>query len=102
MSDSSGPQTIHLVRHGEKLGDASSDKDGGPDLSVRGSARGTRPPVALHLDAGAPRRGERHGAELRLDRAGRWIQCLIPRGIRALLPRSAPICASRLYLRYQS
>ena len=39
MSDSSGPQTIHLVRHGEKLGDASSDKDGGPDLSVRGSAR---------------------------------------------------------------
>ena len=29
-----------IVRHGEKLGDTSSDKDGGPNLSMRGSARG--------------------------------------------------------------
>jgi hypothetical protein len=28
-----------LIRHGEKLGDSSSDKDGGPNLSIRGSAR---------------------------------------------------------------
>ncbi len=28
-----------IIRHGEKLGDSSSDKDGGPDLSTRGSAR---------------------------------------------------------------
>ena len=28
-----------IVRHGEKLGDSSSDKDGGPNLSMRGSAR---------------------------------------------------------------
>jgi len=28
-----------IIRHGEKLGDASSDQDGGPNLSQRGSAR---------------------------------------------------------------
>jgi hypothetical protein len=28
-----------LIRHGEKLGDSSSDKDGGPNLSMQGSAR---------------------------------------------------------------
>jgi hypothetical protein len=28
-----------IIRHGEKLGDSSSDKDGGPNLSMRGSAR---------------------------------------------------------------
>jgi hypothetical protein len=28
-----------IVRHGEKLGDSTNDKKGGPDLSMRGSAR---------------------------------------------------------------
>jgi hypothetical protein len=28
-----------IVRHGEKLGDSSNDKDGGPNLSMRGAAR---------------------------------------------------------------
>jgi hypothetical protein len=28
-----------IIRHGEKLGDSSNDKDGGPNLSMRGSAR---------------------------------------------------------------
>jgi hypothetical protein len=35
----SGPSLVMIVRHGEKLGDTSSDKDGGPNLSMRGSAR---------------------------------------------------------------
>jgi hypothetical protein len=35
-----------IIRHGEKLGD-SSDKDGGPDLSTRGSARATALPSFL-------------------------------------------------------
>jgi hypothetical protein len=35
----SGPSYVMIVRHGEKLGDSSSDKDGGPNLSMRGSAR---------------------------------------------------------------
>ena len=39
MNSNSDPSVVYLIRHGEKLGDASSDKDGGPDLSVRGSAR---------------------------------------------------------------
>jgi len=30
---------VTIIRHGEKLGDSSSDKDGGPNLSIRGSAR---------------------------------------------------------------
>jgi len=33
------PATIYIIRHGEKLGAAESDSDGGPDLSVKGSAR---------------------------------------------------------------
>jgi hypothetical protein len=39
MSTWTGPSQVMIVRHGEKLGDAGSDKDGGPDLSVRGSSR---------------------------------------------------------------
>jgi len=39
MNGSGGPDTIYLIRHGEKLGDPDNDKDGGPDLSMRGSAR---------------------------------------------------------------
>jgi hypothetical protein len=35
----SGPSQVMIARHGEKLGDSSSDKDGGPNLSMRGSAR---------------------------------------------------------------
>ena len=33
------PAQVLIIRHGEKLGSASDDKDGGPDLSIRGSAR---------------------------------------------------------------
>jgi hypothetical protein len=33
-----------IIRHGEKLGDSSNDKDGGPNLSTRGSARATALP----------------------------------------------------------
>ena len=33
------PSVVYIIRHGEKLGLASSDKGGGPDLSVQGSAR---------------------------------------------------------------
>jgi hypothetical protein len=36
---SAGPSLVMIIRHGEKLGDSSSDKDGGPNLSIRGSAR---------------------------------------------------------------
>jgi hypothetical protein len=33
------PTQVLIIRHGEKLADASDDKDGGPDLSIRGAAR---------------------------------------------------------------
>jgi len=41
MPDTSSnlPACILIIRHGEKLGDASTDADGGPNLSQRGSAR---------------------------------------------------------------
>ena len=39
MNSDSDPSVVYLIPHGEKLGDASNDKDVGPDLSVRGSAR---------------------------------------------------------------
>jgi hypothetical protein len=38
-SSTSGPSQVMIVRHGEKLGDSSDDKEGGPNLSMRGSAR---------------------------------------------------------------
>lgn len=50
MSHKGGPATIYIIRHGEKLGDPTSDTDGGPDLSVRGSARAAALP-SLFLPA---------------------------------------------------
>jgi hypothetical protein len=43
-SSTKGPSQVMIIRHGEKLGDSSSDKDGGPNLSTRGSARATALP----------------------------------------------------------
>jgi hypothetical protein len=42
-----------IIRHGEKLGDSSNDKDGGPNLSMRGSARAAALPQ-LFAPAAAP------------------------------------------------
>jgi hypothetical protein len=38
-SGSSGPSQVLIIRHGEKLGLANNDAQGGPNLSPRGSAR---------------------------------------------------------------
>ena len=35
----SGPSQVLIIRHGEKLGSADNDEEGGPNLSTRGSAR---------------------------------------------------------------
>jgi hypothetical protein len=43
------PAGVYIIRHGEKLGDAGSDKDGGPDLSIRGSARAAALPSLFVL-----------------------------------------------------
>ena len=39
LGASSGPKQVLLIRHGEKLGSGDRDEDGGPNLSLRGSAR---------------------------------------------------------------
>ena len=39
------PSKVMLIRHGEKLGDPATDDEGGPDLSVRGSARAAALPA---------------------------------------------------------
>ena len=36
-----GPGSVLIIRHGEKVGDPKKDDDGGNDLSIRGSARAT-------------------------------------------------------------
>ncbi len=46
------PAQVLIIRHGEKLG-TTSDKDGGPDLSIRGSARAAALP-SLFVPAGPP------------------------------------------------
>jgi hypothetical protein len=38
-SASTKPSQVLIIRHGEKLGDSSNEKDGGPNLSIRGSSR---------------------------------------------------------------
>jgi hypothetical protein len=49
------PSSIYIIRHGEKLGDASSDKDGGPDLSIQGSARAAAlPSLFVPTDVSCP------------------------------------------------
>jgi hypothetical protein len=45
MNGSSGPRQVLIIRHGEKLGSADNDQEGGPDLSPRGSARATALPL---------------------------------------------------------
>jgi hypothetical protein len=45
------PSKVFLIRHGEKLGDKGSDETGGPNLSLRGSARAAAIPV-LFVPAG--------------------------------------------------
>lgn len=52
-SSKGGPNQVMIIRHGEKLGDSSSDKDGGPNLSMRGSARAAALPQ-LFASAKAP------------------------------------------------
>jgi hypothetical protein len=50
---SSGPSLVMIIRHGEKLGDSSNDKNGGPNLSMRGSARAAALPQ-LFASAATP------------------------------------------------
>ncbi len=62
LGASSGPKQVLLIRHGEKLGSGDRDEDGGPNLSLRGSARAmalpslfspATPQLACDLTAGA-------------------------------------------------
>jgi hypothetical protein len=53
MSTGSGPNHVLIIRHGEKLGDPSTDESGGPDLSIRGSTRAAALP-SLFLPATPP------------------------------------------------
>ena len=41
---STGPSSVLIIRHGEKVGDSKKDDDGGNDLSIQGSARATALP----------------------------------------------------------
>lgn len=44
------PSLVMIIRHGEKPGDSGSDKDGGPDLSIAGSARAAALPSLFSPD----------------------------------------------------
>ena len=47
------PSLVIIIRHGEKAGDPSNDAKGGPDLSIRGSARAAALPSLFTLDPAA-------------------------------------------------
>ena len=44
------PTLVMIIRHGEKPGDPANDSDGGPDLSIRGSARAAALPSLFTPD----------------------------------------------------
>ena len=50
MSSSAYPSLVMIIRHGEKPGNPSNDKDGGPNLSVLGSARAAALPSLFTPD----------------------------------------------------
>jgi hypothetical protein len=70
MSTTSNPKQVLIIRHGEKFGDPKRDNDGGPNLSVRGSAgavRSSTAPVSLSTSASA---GEFIGSYQRIPLKG--------------------------------
>ena len=56
MADNAYPSLVLVIRHGEKPGAAGDDKDGGPHLSIRGSARAAALP-ALFIPGDKPAAG---------------------------------------------
>jgi hypothetical protein len=48
------PALVMIIRHGEKPGNPGDDKDGGPDLSMTGSARAAALPSLFSPDPAAP------------------------------------------------
>ena len=60
------PQLVMIIRHGEKPGDPNNDKDGGPDLSILGSARAAALPSLFTPD---PAQSSAIGPQLTCDMA---------------------------------
>lgn len=56
MADDAFPRLVLVIRHGEKPGTSGDDKDGGPHLSIRGSARAGALP-ALFIPGESPATG---------------------------------------------
>lgn len=52
MNTSTGPAVIYLIRHGEKLGNQADETQGGPYLSVTGSARASALPSLFMPSSG--------------------------------------------------
>lgn len=50
MSTNLFPQSVMIIRHGEKPGDPANDNDGGPNLSILGSARAAALPSLFTPD----------------------------------------------------
>ena len=53
-SNAQFPALVMIIRHGEKPGDPSNDSDGGPDLSILGSARAAALPSLFTPDPTQP------------------------------------------------
>ena len=70
-----------IIRHGEKLGDSSSDKDGGPNLSTRGSARAAALPQ-LFVPAQSP-----YGCALSIGKDQDFTGDYVPVQIQGTAPR---------------
>jgi len=53
-TDEQYPSMVMILRHGEKPGNPDDDKDGGPNLSILGSARAAALPYMFTPDPSAP------------------------------------------------
>lgn len=66
-TNSQFPQAVMIIRHGEKPGDPSNDSDGGPNLSILGSARAAALPSLFTPD---PTQPNKSGPQLTCDLTG--------------------------------
>src|SRR5262245_14199257 len=81
------PSSLFLIRHGEKVGDPASEGDGGPDLSIRGSARAAALPSLFTPTSSASGAGAQLGCRLDADRAERFTGTYATPGMSGGPPR---------------
>jgi hypothetical protein len=90
---------VMIIRHGEKPGSESSDKDGGKHLSIRGSARAAASPSLFTPDPTAkPLSGEQLCCDLKTGSSREFTGAYKATPVQ---PGASPFSYARLSLRHR-